>query len=74
MVDQDAAVDVDLTAWSCPMPLRDHPRIVTGHGGGGRLSQELIDHLFRPDRDGSEGQVADEPDSHELQEASDAQD
>ncbi len=35
-------------AWSCPLPLRDHERIVTGHGGGGRLSQELIEHLFRP--------------------------
>ncbi|TVP73392.1 MAG: hydrogenase expression/formation protein HypE [Nitriliruptor sp.] len=35
-------------AWSCPLPLRDHERIVTGHGGGGRLSSELIEHLFRP--------------------------
>jgi hydrogenase expression/formation protein HypE len=48
VVDQDGLAGVDLTAWTCPMPLRDHPRIVTGHGGGGRLSQELIDHLFRP--------------------------
>ncbi len=35
-------------SWSCPLPLRDHERIVTGHGGGGRLSAELIEHLFRP--------------------------
>ena len=35
-------------AWSCPLPLRDHERIVTGHGGGGRLSAELVEHLFRP--------------------------
>ncbi len=34
--------------WSCPMPLRDHPTIVMGHGGGGQLSAELIEHLFRP--------------------------
>ena len=48
VVDQDATTAVDPTAWTCPMPLRDHDRIVTGHGGGGRLSQELIEHLFRP--------------------------
>ena len=41
-------VDLDPSAWSCPLPLRDHDRIVTGHGGGGRLSKELIDHLFLP--------------------------
>lgn len=39
---------IDPTSWTCPLPLRDHDRIVTGHGGGGRLSQELIEHLFRP--------------------------
>jgi hydrogenase expression/formation protein HypE len=30
------------------MPLRDHPNVVMGHGGGGRLSAELIEHLFLP--------------------------
>jgi len=39
---------VDLENWSCPLPLRDHPNIVMGHGGGGRLSAELIEHLFLP--------------------------
>lgn len=34
--------------WSCPLPLRDHDRVVIGHGGGGRLSAELIEHLFLP--------------------------
>jgi hydrogenase expression/formation protein HypE len=34
--------------WACPMPLRDHPAIVMGHGGGGKLSSELIEHLFLP--------------------------
>jgi hydrogenase expression/formation protein HypE len=33
--------------WSCPLPLREHERIVLGHGGGGALSGELVDHLFR---------------------------
>jgi hydrogenase expression/formation protein HypE len=34
--------------WTCPMPLRDYPRIVMGHGGGGKLGAELIEHLFMP--------------------------
>lgn len=38
----------DFDAWSCPLPLRDYPRIVLGHGGGGALSQDLVDHLFVP--------------------------
>jgi hydrogenase expression/formation protein HypE len=38
----------DFDGWSCPLPLRDYPRIVIGHGGGGRLSAELIEHLFVP--------------------------
>ncbi|MEN8235322.1 MAG: hydrogenase expression/formation protein HypE [Actinomycetota bacterium] len=37
-----------IESWSCPMPLRDHPTIVMGHGGGGQLSAELIEHLFVP--------------------------
>ncbi|MBN1564869.1 MAG: hydrogenase expression/formation protein HypE [Anaerolineae bacterium] len=32
----------------CPMPLRDYPTIVLGHGSGGRLSADLIQHLFVP--------------------------
>jgi len=28
--------------------LRDHPAIVLGHGGGGTLSAELVEHLFLP--------------------------
>ena len=30
------------------MPLRDHPAIVMGHGGGGKLSAELVEHLIVP--------------------------
>jgi len=43
----------DLENWSCPLPLRDHPQIVMGHGGGGRLSAELVQHLFLPAFDGT---------------------
>jgi hydrogenase expression/formation protein HypE len=38
----------DFSNWSCPLPLRDYPAIVMGHGGGGKLSAELIEHLFLP--------------------------
>ena len=34
--------------WVCPLPLRNHPNIVMGHGGGGKLSAELVEHLFLP--------------------------
>jgi hydrogenase expression/formation protein HypE len=37
-----------MEAWVCPMPLRDSPNIVMGHGGGGAMSAELIEHLFLP--------------------------
>jgi len=34
--------------FTCPLPLRDYPNIVLGHGGGGQLSGELVEHLFLP--------------------------
>ncbi len=34
--------------WSCPLPLADYPTIVMGHGGGGKLGNELVEHLFLP--------------------------
>jgi hydrogenase expression/formation protein HypE len=44
MTDDGATID----GWVCPLPLRDQPNIVMGHGGGGKLSAELIEHLFLP--------------------------
>jgi len=41
-------MSLDFNAWSCPLPLRDYPNVVLGHGGGGKLSAELIEHLFLP--------------------------
>lgn len=38
----------DITKWICPLPLRDYPTVVMGHGGGGKLSSELIEHIFLP--------------------------
>lgn len=34
--------------WACPLPLRDYPKIVVGHGGGGKLTSDLVEHLFLP--------------------------
>lgn len=42
------SVPVDPAQWTCPLPLRDYPHIVLGHGGGGQLSAELVEHLFVP--------------------------
>ena len=38
----------DPSNWVCPLPLRETKRIVLGHGGGGILSEELIENLFLP--------------------------
>jgi hydrogenase expression/formation protein HypE len=35
-------------SWVCPVPLRDSPVVVMGHGGGGAMTAELIEHLFLP--------------------------
>lgn len=40
--------NLNFEGWSCPMPLRDYPDIIAGHGGGGKLSAELVEHLFLP--------------------------
>lgn len=39
---------LDFENWTCPLPLRDTPFVVMGHGGGGAMSGELIEHLFLP--------------------------
>jgi hydrogenase expression/formation protein HypE len=38
----------DPASWTCPAPLRDSPTVLMGHGAGGRLSAELVEHLFVP--------------------------
>jgi hydrogenase expression/formation protein HypE len=35
-------------AVQCPVPLPHKTEITIGHGGGGRLTQDLIDRVFRP--------------------------
>jgi hydrogenase expression/formation protein HypE len=38
----------DFSNWTCPLPLVGYPAIVMGHGGGGKLGSELVEHLFLP--------------------------
>ena len=33
---------------TCPLPLTDYPAIVLAHGGGGRLSRQLVQSVFLP--------------------------
>jgi len=39
---------LNLLGWSCPRPLQHYPTIVMGHGAGGRMMADLIEHLFAP--------------------------
>ena len=38
----------DFSHFVCPIPLRRYPQIVLGHGSGGQMMRELIEHLFAP--------------------------
>ena len=42
---QDTPVDFSLR---CPIPISDYPTVLLAHGGGGRLTQMLIDRMFLP--------------------------
>ena len=44
--DREPAASLESPA--CPLPLRNYPEVVLGHGGGGQLSRELVEHLFLP--------------------------
>ncbi len=62
---QGAGPGLDIEGWVCPTPLRHHERIVIGHGGGGVLSAELVEHLFLP-AFGEAATTATPTDSHVL--------
>jgi hydrogenase expression/formation protein HypE len=65
----------------CPIPLNDYPRVTMAHGGGGKLSQQLISQMLKPlfqnefldaDHDGAilptpEKRLAFTTDSHVIQ-------
>jgi hydrogenase expression/formation protein HypE len=48
LADLATAPAPDFDGWTCPVPLRDSPTVVMGHGGGGAMSAELVTHLFLP--------------------------
>jgi hydrogenase expression/formation protein HypE len=37
-----------ITGLHCPIPISDYPTVLMAHGGGGRLTQMLIDRMFVP--------------------------
>ena len=39
---------VTFAAVQCPVPIADYPTVLMAHGGGGRLTQMLIEKLFLP--------------------------
>ncbi len=39
---------IDEFALRCPIPLTDHPTVQMGHGGGGRMTRDLIEQIFLP--------------------------
>lgn len=55
----ESRVATDPADWVCPLPLRETKRIVLGHGGGGVLSEELIENLFLPAFGGTTGAARD---------------
>jgi len=38
--------ELNFSGWSCPLPLRNYPTIVLGHGSGGKMMADLIQHMF----------------------------
>ncbi len=65
---------------TCPIPLSEYPRVVMAHGGGGKLTHQLITKMFQPlfdnellnsEHDGAvlsaHGKVAFTTDSHVIQ-------
>lgn len=40
--------ELNLSGWTCPLPLKNYPTIVMGHGSGGKMMNDLIKHMFLP--------------------------
>ena len=41
-------IPADFTRFSCPVPAASGSRVLMGHGGGGAMSQELLEQVFLP--------------------------
>ena len=47
--DEDPAAPADLAMGPvCPVPISEYPTVQMAHGGGGRLTQHLIERMFVP--------------------------
>ena len=42
---------VDPVQLACPIPFSEYPKVLLAHGGGGRLTQQLLDKIFLPSFD-----------------------
>jgi hydrogenase expression/formation protein HypE len=42
------ATTIDFTGLSCPIPISEYPHVLMAHGGGGKLTQQLIRKIFLP--------------------------
>ena len=42
------STDSLITGLVCPIPIADYPQVVLAHGGGGRLTRQLIEDMFQP--------------------------
>ncbi len=40
--------ELNLFGAQCPIPINEYPHVLMAHGGGGRLTQMLIDRMFVP--------------------------
>ncbi len=41
-------MDAAAPGLACPLPFSQHSEVTVGHGGGGRLTQDLINRIFKP--------------------------
>jgi hydrogenase expression/formation protein HypE len=46
MADNDRPTIDPLAGMSCPIPISDYPTVLMAHGGGGKLTQQLIEKMF----------------------------
>ena len=44
----DTPSGADFSSLACPIPHSEYPHVLLAHGGGGRLTQQLIEKMFLP--------------------------
>jgi hydrogenase expression/formation protein HypE len=40
--------DLNTSGFACPIPIEKYPNILLAHGGGGKLSQQILERIFLP--------------------------